>query len=77
MEALGAVAVVAVACLVGLRWLLAFKAREADRERLHAMDCMRLGAESAGAKDVAELSKRLTQLEAWRDTQALRSLRQG
>jgi hypothetical protein len=75
MEALGAVAVVAVACLVGLRWLLTFKAREADRERLHAMDCMRLGAESAGAKDVAELSKRLAQLEAWRDTQALRSIR--
>ena len=75
MEALGAVAVVAVACLVGLRWLLAFKAREADRERIHAVDCMRLGAESAGSKDVAELSKRLAQLEAWKDAQALRSIR--
>ena len=75
MEALAAVAVVAVACLVGLRWLLAFKAREADRERIHAVDCMRLGAESAGAKDVAELSKRLAQLEAWKDAQALRSIR--
>jgi len=75
MEALGAVAVVAVACLVGLRWLLAFKAREADRERQHRLEDRRVAAEAVGSVAVGDLEKRLAQLEAWKDTQALRSIR--
>jgi len=75
MEAVASVAVVAVAALVGLRWWLAFRARESDRARLHEVESKRLGVESAGAKDVAELAKRVQQLEAWKDTQALRALR--
>ena len=76
MEGLAAVAVVCAALLVGLRWWLAFQAREADRVRLHSVEERRAAAQ-ADAAAVGDLSKRVAQLEAWRDTQALRSIRGG
>ena len=75
MEAVASVAVVAVAALVGLRWWLAFRAREAERNRQHRLEDRPLAAEAVGNVAVEAVAKRVQQLEAWKDTQALRALR--